>query len=388
MSRSVTSRLVTTVVLTSWLGSSILVHPPVVQGQHTPFEAAIARFEARLAADTASDSIGSIVAGVVVGDRTVWQGAFGWADTGAGRPARPDGIYRTGSISKSFTALILVLLAAEGTVALDDPVERYLPEVRGLVQTPPGSPPITLRQLASHTAGLIREPRLPGAASGPLEDWEEKILAAIPTTAFQSPPGEGYAYSNIGFGILGLALSRAAGRPFMDLVTERIFQPLGMSSSTFQVDGQLQDRLATGYANRRDGSVDAEQPLVEHAGRGYKVPNGGIYSTVEDLGHFIAALSGARSLQGLDDTGRAEMMRVQTPEDPTGGYGLGLTITVDLPGRRRVAHGGSVAGYTAHLVFDPDRQIGVILLRNYGSGRTNLGQVAAQLLSELVRSGI
>jgi CubicO group peptidase (beta-lactamase class C family) len=358
-----------------------------VSAQHTALETAIAKFEARLATDVAADSIGSIAAGVIVGDEVVWQNAFGWADVGRPIAATPEMIYRTGSISKSFTAVLLAQLVEQGIVGLDDPVERYLPEINGLLERPEGAAPITLRQLASHTAGLMREPQLQGAASGPIEGWEEKILASIPTTSFQSMPGTEYSYSNIGFGILGLTLSRAAGQPFMDLVTEWIFKPLGMDSSTFIVGNDLQPLLTAGYANRRNGTVDAGSPAREHAGRGYKVPNGGIYSTVADLARFVAGMTGAAPEAILNAESRAEMLRVQTPEGSRGRYGLGFSIQVTDEGRMLTGHGGSVSGYTAHLLFDPETRIGVVLLRNYGSGTTNLGRAARELLLELIAAG-
>jgi CubicO group peptidase (beta-lactamase class C family) len=200
-------------------------------------------------------------------------------------------------------------------------------------------------------------------------------------------PGTEYSYSNIGFGILGLTLSRAAGRPFMDLVTEWIFKPLGMESSTFVVGDDLWPLLTSGYANRRDGTVNAESPAREHAGRGYKVPNGGIYSTVADLGRFVAGLTGAAPVAILNAESRAEVLRVQTPEGGRGRYGLGFSIQVTDEGRMLTGHGGSVSGYTAHLLFDPESRIGVILLRNYGGGETNLGRAARELLLELMGSG-
>jgi CubicO group peptidase (beta-lactamase class C family) len=116
------------------------------------------------------------------------------------------------------------------------------------------------------------------------------------------------------------------------------------------------------------------------------VPNGGIYSTVGDLARFIGAMNGALGDVMLDAKSRSEVMRIQTPENPSNGYGLGFQIRVTDDGRRLVAHGGSVAGYTAHIVFDPDARLGVILLRNYNSGRTNLGNAATSLLTELLRA--
>jgi len=340
----------------------------------------IEAFSAGLARDVDEDGIGSITAAVFVGDEAVWSRGFGVANRNTDQRAGPRNIYRTGSISKSFTAVLMMLLVQDGVLALDDPVSGVLPEAAELADARPGQAALTFRHLASHTGGLIREPELPGAASGPIGAWESKILQSIPATRYQTATGEAYSYSNIGYGILGLALSRAAGRPFMELVEERIFAPLGMSSSTFVVGSALQTRLAAGYVNR-DGEIDARPPAREHAGRGYKVPNGGVYSTVGDLARFAAGVSGALRL--LDDETRAAMLSIQTPESDTQGYGLGFSLRRDADGTWWASHGGSVAGYNAHLLFQPDSQLGVVLLRNYNGGATSLGGAALDLARKL-----
>jgi CubicO group peptidase (beta-lactamase class C family) len=348
----------------------------------TTWDEALASFADNLAADVAADDVGGIAAGVVVDGDLVWARGFGFSDRDSRTPMRASAVSRVGSISKSVTAVLMMRLVDQGVIALDDPVERYLPEARGFADARPGTPPITFRQIASHTAGLIREPRWPGAVVGPIELWEERVLESIPLTAFDTVPGARYQYSNIGFGTLGLALSRAAGRPFMRLVRDEIFMPLGMTGSTF-VLGDLETRAAVGYANRSDGSIDAEQPAREHAGRGYKVPNGGVYSTLADLGRLMGAMSGVPGLRILSDDSRREALAVQTPEDPDAGYGLGFSVAVDDQGRTIAGHGGSVAGYTANIQFDPDARIGVVLLRNYNTGRTDLGGVAVAMVEAL-----
>jgi CubicO group peptidase (beta-lactamase class C family) len=171
------------------------------------------------------------------------------------------------------------------------------------------------------------------------------------------------------------------------LVEDGIFKPLGMTSSTFIINDRLKPNLSVGYQNGRNG-IDAGLPAREHDGRGYKVPNGGIYSTVGDLAKFIGAMNGALGDRLLNASERAEMLRVQTPASKTEGYGLGFTINQSANGRRVVSHGGSVAGYTAHLVFDPDARVGVVLLRNYGSGRTQLGRASTDLLRDLLAAAV
>lgn len=161
--------------------------------KHTPFQAAVSRFEFQLAQDVAEDGIGSISAGVVVENKVVWSKGFGWADVERQIPAHSKTVFRTGSISKSFTAVLMMKMIEEGYFELDDPVEKYFPEIRDLQKKPEESEPITFRQLASHTAGLEREPKLKGAAAGPISQWEDKILASIPNTFYRSLPGEMYS---------------------------------------------------------------------------------------------------------------------------------------------------------------------------------------------------
>jgi len=363
----------------------LLLGPQSAFGQTTAWEweGALAEFAQQLARDVDTDRIGGISAGVVVGRDLVWAQGFGWADVGRKIPAGVNTVYRVGSISKSFTAVALLQIRERGYLELDHPVGGVLPELAQLPDRPAGADPITFRHLASHTAGLIREPRLEGAAEGPLEFWEDQILASIPTTSFYAPPGQSYRYSNIGFGILGYSLSRVTGIPFMELVDASILRPLGMHSSGFVVTPAIHEQMATGYVRGRDGRIDAEFPYRELVGRGYKVPNGGIFSTVGDLGRFVAGLTGAAAVPMLGPEGRRLIRTSQTPEDGAQ-YSFGFSISQREGSPDLIGHGGSVAGHNAHMIFEPESGIGVVLLRNYGGGETNLGRAARELLWKLV----
>ncbi|MDE2793577.1 MAG: serine hydrolase [Gemmatimonadota bacterium] len=339
---------------------------------------ALETFGETIAADVEEDGVGGITVALARDGEVLWSGAYGWADPEAGVPATRETIYRTGSISKSVTAVLMAILADAGMVTLETPLADLVPEIEEFQERPEGADP-SLRQVASHTAGFAREPGLPGAANGPIEGWTARILESIPTTRYRTPPGMEYSYSNIGFGILGFGLERAAGESFMEQVEARIFEPLKMTGSTFVIGDALLLRLSRGHANGRDGQVNTEQPALEHAGRGYKVPNGGVYSTVDDMAAFAAGVMGRGGRSLLSDAMRAEVLSVQTPEDPESGYGLGFSIsTVD--GRVFAGHGGSVSGYTAHLLFEPATGLTAVLLRNYNRGRTNLGRAARELL--------
>lgn len=321
---------------------------------------------------TARDSAGGVTVAVIDGDKVIWAEGFGWADRAKRVRAGTETIYRIGSLSKTFTAVVLMQLLDRGVIKLDEPVEGYLAEIKDLANPPPGHQPITFRMLASHTAGLIREPGLADAAAGSIAEWESKVIAAIPTVSFDSEPGTKYLYSNIGYGILGLALSRAAHTPFMQLVEEGVFAPLGMTSSTFIIDDRLRPRLSAGYQHMPDGSVDTTTPALEHAGRGYKVPNGGVYSTVGDLARFMAALSGAAT-PVTSDSLRVMMESPQTPGMGEYGFGIQIKPTGFL------GHGGGVSGYTAAFDFDPKTRLGVIVLSN------GLAVLGSPLLQQIVQ---
>jgi CubicO group peptidase (beta-lactamase class C family) len=342
------------------------------------------QFERKITEDVGRDDIGGITAAAFVGNEVFWIKGFGWANQQRQIAAGSRTIYRIGSISKSFTAVVMAQLAAEGRFELDDPVVRYFGQLRSLAATEDDVNAISFRHLASHTAGLIREPGLPDAAAGPMAEWEDKVIASLPTVTLLGPPGEQYSYSNIGFGTLGLVTSRVAGRPFMDLVRERIIAPLGMNNTVFVMNASMQPYLAVGYIVEEDSTITTALPELEHAGRGYKVPNGGIYSTVADLARFASGVMGTSPTPLLPPQMREELIRIQTPEDPENGYGLGFTIRTLENGMRVVGHGGSVAGYNATIVFDPATTLGVVMLRNYNRGLTNLGSAATQLLQDIV----
>ncbi len=347
------------------------------------WRAAISRFERGMEAQVAADDVGGVSAAVARGGEVVWARGFGWADRDRQVPAGVGSIYRVGSISKTITAVAMMRAVERGQMDLDQPLSDVFPPAARFPGAREGAPAPTVRQFASHTSGLVREPAWDSAASGPIGIWRERIVESIPLSRFRNAPGVEYAYSNIGYGTLGLAVARAVGRPFMELVRDDVFKPLGMTSSTFVIGSDLAPRLAVGYVNR-DGDPDPAQPAREHAGRGYKVPNGGVYSTVGDLARFMGALQGRATPAILSDHSVAELSRVHTPEDPDNGYGLGVMIRTTPDGARLIGHSGSVAGYNAYMLFEPASGLGVVLLRNYNQGEASLGAAGQELLVELL----
>ena len=341
------------------------------------FNTIISAFEIQLQEDLADDGIeGSISAAVVKDDKIVWSKAFGYSSKNTKMLADTSTIYRTGSITKSFTAFLMMQLVEEGIIKLTDPVELYFPEIKKLIGYN-DSTKITFLQLSTHTSGLIREPMLEDAASGAIENWENKIIESIQHTSFESPVGEKFSYSNVGYGILGLALSRAADKPFMELIQEKIFTPLQMNSSYFKVPVEITGRLANGMNGGPEG-LDLEIPNQEHLGRGYKVPNGGIYSTPNDLARWMIANLGYNTLLSAPHLKVMQTGELSGRDD----YGLGFFINKEQGGDI-INHGGAVAGYVAHFAFEPASRHGVVIMRNYNLGKTDLQAQSHALLKEL-----
>jgi len=338
-------------------------------------------FENQLKKDLEDDNINTSISGAIVkGNEIVWSKAFGLSDIDNKTQADSLTIYRTGSISKSFTAFLMMQLVQEGTIELDEPIEKYLPEIRGLIGYS-DSTKITFQQLASNFSGLVREPDLDDAASGPIEEWESKILLSIPKTSFQSKPGDRYSYSNIGFGILGLALSRAADKSFIEMIKDKIFKPLNMDNSFFMVPNDKLPNLAKGIRGGPVGELDMEFPNKEHSGRGYKVPNGGIYSTPNDLAKFMIANMGFSEI--LNDNSLKLMQSTKTPDGKWWqNYGIGFSLYQDTT-IATVGHSGSVAGYTTNFLFEKESQYGVILMRNYNFGNGHLNFRSLALIRKL-----
>jgi CubicO group peptidase (beta-lactamase class C family) len=342
------------------------------------------RVEQLAAAEFAKDPRGALTIGVVSRDRLVWSKNYGQADVERNIGSTQESVYRIGSITKQFTGLMLLQLADRGKVRLTDPVEKYLPEISRVSGREAGWPAVTLVQLATMTSGIAREPEdLPTFLVGPVSSWEQTTIRALERTRYAHEPGTRYLYSNIGYAALGAALARAAGRPYTDYVRDEILTPLGMTRTAFTLTPEVESRLAKGYAIR-DGKLDGAVPEREHEGRGYKVPNGALYTTVGDLAKFLAfelghAPSSVLSPKIRDDN----FTRVFSASGALdSGYGIGFQVT-----RRgtmvAIGHGGSVAGYNAAAHVHRPSQTGVIVLRNVGGGAVSAGGLALRALEVL-----
>ena len=346
------------------------------------FAGAIKQAEAIVAAELAKDNLGSVTVGLVSGPRLIWARSFGLADIEQKIPATPDTVYRIGSVTKQFTGLMLLQLVEAGKVHLSESVETYFPEINTVQGRQPWYPSPTFIQLATHTSGLDREPAGPPSKHvvGPVSEWEKVLIAALPQVKYASEPDTRYLYANVGYAVLGAALGRVARQPYVDYVKQRILAPLGMTHSGFELDAEMRTRLAKGY-EVDEGKVDASTSTRELAGRGYKVPNGGLFTTVGDMARFVSFELG----EGPDTvlgrtTWAANLTRTNSAMlDLTAGYGIGFMVN-----RRGNAiiygHAGDVAGYSAAAQFDRTSRTGVVVLSNIQGSQLRVGPLADRLL--------
>ncbi len=351
------------------------------------FEAALTQIDRMTQTELGQDDIGSLTVGVVKQGALVWTKSYGFADMATRKVATVDTVYRIGSITKPFTALMLLQLVERGVVRFSDPVERYLSAINEVQNRIDGAPPISFVQLATMTSGLGREPEdLPTYLVGPVDEWALVMRNALPHVEYSFEPDTHYHYSNIGYAVLGAALAEASGRPFVDYMTEEIFHPLGMTQTAFEPNPEIQGHLATGYGVT-DGVIDADTPAREHAGRGYKVPNGAMYTTVGDLAKFLAFQLGHGPDNVLArETVAGNFTRVNSANgDLSTGYGVGFQA-IRRSGFVTYGHGGSVAGYRAAAFIARDSQVGMIVLRNVGGGAFRVTDFCLQALEVLVMS--
>jgi CubicO group peptidase (beta-lactamase class C family) len=357
---------------------------PISRSDTPTVQQVIDSFDKQLEEEHLRDTVGSLSAIVFIGNEIAWSRAFGKADNEKGIDAGINTVYRIGSISKTFTSYLMMLLVQDGTIGLDESVAKYLPEIKQLKWAAGiDTSDITFRELASHTGGLAMEPGLWDAAAGPIGEWENKVLSSIPTTDVTFSPGTKFSYSNIGYGILGLALSRAAHKPFMQMVENRIFEPLHMTSSFYIIPAGYEGRVAVGYHRNSFGIPDGEVAKAEYAGRGYKVPNGGIYTTTGDLARFIMAQYS--DSDQLAKKYREMMQTIQTPGEAKYGYGFGLNVIYPDDGSKIAGHDGSVAGYKAFMVFSPGSKAGAIVMRNCDYGVERIPGEVAKVVEGLAK---
>lgn len=377
--------LIPTLILTSLFSAN--GQTPVPPNLRSSIE----QIDKMTAAEYARDNIGGVTVGIVVGPNLVWTKSYGYADMVRKIPATKDTVYRIASVTKQFTGLMLLQLVERRRVHLSDPVEKYFPEVNKIQGRFPGAPPITLVQLATMTAGLVGEPKdAERYNTGRVADWEKTLILSLPDTKYLYEPGTYHNYSNTSYAILGAALGRAAGVPYVSYVQKQIIEPLGMTHTAFEPDSQISPFLAKGYHVDENGKLDTLTPLRQQGNRGKNVPAGSLYSTVGDLTRLVAFElgEGPASILKKETLDNSFSALVAADSDLNYGDGIGFSALRLMPSNFvAVGHLGALHGYSATLIFDRSSRIGIIMLANVTDGKANYQELAQRVLAILVNNG-
>ncbi|GAC1439085.1 MAG: serine hydrolase domain-containing protein [Thermoanaerobaculia bacterium] len=298
--------------------------------------------------DYTGDVPGASVAVLRHGEVVLLQ-SYGMADREAHAAATPDTHYRLASITKQFTAAAVLTLAGQGKLSLDDSIRRWLPSL------PPYAGAITIRQVLTHTSGLVTyEDVMSPSTTVPLKDADVlRLMETQPAPYF--PPGSNYRYSNTGYALLALIVEKASTRRFPDFLRQEIFIPAGMTTTVAHEEGtSIVQHRAYGYS--RDGGRwhRTDQSMTSAV-----LGDGGIYTSVRDFVNWLRVLDGGRFAEG-------SVPRVST--DKAGErYGYGWRIS-DREGRRVISHTGETIGFHNAVVRFPDEKLSVVVLTNREDG--------------------
>jgi CubicO group peptidase (beta-lactamase class C family) len=319
------------------------------------------------------ENLPGLVAGIVQGGKLVHVTAFGLADREAGRAVTPETAFRIASMTKSTTALAILALRDADRLALDAPLSNYIPQFAAVAPATRDSAPVTVRHLLTHTAGFVTD-----------DPWGDRVLGMSPAVLdaliatgrlFARPPGIAFEYSNLGYALLGRVITNVGGEPYQSFIRRMLLQPLGMKRTTFDAFEAARGDFAWGY--RCDNGAWTRERLEPDGEVGAM---GGLATTAADYTRYLAFLLSAWPPRDDPEGGPVRRASVREmglfhappflPDAVDGragsasAYGYGLVDAADETLGRRLHHPGGLPGYGSHMLFLPERGVGVFAFAN------------------------
>jgi CubicO group peptidase (beta-lactamase class C family) len=353
-------------VVPSILAAIVAFQSIPAQRQPLPSKAvAAARIDSLIDAYMALGGATSLSLAVVRGTDTLVTRSWGMADVAAKRPSTPMTTYRIGSVSKQFTAALILKLVDRGTLALSDSIGRYLSGLR------PEWRPLTIEQLLNHTSGLQNDFRSPLTYTMPLPVDSLIAMAARDTMVFA--PGTKHAYSNTGYMLLGALVEKQYAKSFAAALRDEIARPLGLATLGWCDVPEVTRTQATGYDPSTTGTFTPATYLHISQSLG----SGGICSSAMDLAKWNSALHRGRVVSP------ASYAAMSTPRGAAvaGAYGFGLRLQRTGWGAPLLSHSGSTPGFVANNAYFSADSLSVVILVNNSS----LDARAANLVPFLAR---
>ena len=314
--------------------------------------------------------------GIVVDGQLLYKGADGYANLEEKIPATTSSMFRIASMSKSFTSLAILHLRDAGKIKLDDPVEMYIPELKGQGLTT-DAPPITIRHLMSHSAGF---PEDNPWGDRQLADSEKDLTDLINgKLSFSNVAGVEYEYSNLGFAMLGYIIHKVSGLSYDVYIKQNILDPLGMNTTTYEYTDIPKNKFAFGYRYIND-KWRKEQPLKD----GIYGAMGGMITSIDMFGKYVAMHEAAWPERNDKEDLPVKRSSIREMHQParfislnpsymlpsgkkiatTGSYTYGLRWTIDAEHKKNIGHSGGLPGFGSNWQFLPDYGVGVILFAN------------------------
>jgi D-alanyl-D-alanine carboxypeptidase len=323
---------------------------------------------------------------IIFPDGTTWAGTSGYADVAARKPVTADTAFAVASVSKTFTAALVMSLVQDGKIALDRPVRAYLPDLKI-------GPKVTVRQLLDHTSGLrdyFLDKRIdPALLKDPTRRWTTAdALAFVGKPYFK--PGRGWHYSNTNYLVLGMLAERAGGAPIAAQLRARFLDPLGLLHTYYQASEAPRGRVAHGYRfataatdataiDLSDGSDVVPFTSVVTAAAGA----GSIASTATDLARWARSLYAGGALSEATVASMVADVVSTSRYRPAIPYGLGVQ-GVGMVGHPALGHSGRLLGFRSLMRYLPDEGVTIAVLTN--QSRTDPGIIGRSLLKLALRS--
>jgi CubicO group peptidase (beta-lactamase class C family) len=325
------------------------------------------KIERNISAEMSRQSVPGLSVAIVTDRELRWANGYGVADVENFVPARAATVYRLGSISKPITAAAVIQLWERGRIDLDAPVQKYCPAF------PEKRWPVTTRELLGHLGGIHHY--LDGFVEN-TRHYKSVVegLDVFKDDPLQAEPGTKFIYSSFGYNLLGCVVEGASGEPFMNYLQEKIFNPAGMS--TIQTDDVFKIIMhrTRGYQKLPDGTV-ANSELMDSS---YKIPAGGLSSTVSDLAKFAIAMQ--KDVLVKPESAAMMYTSQKTRDGKLTHYGMGWE-TVDQDGVKGVAHGGGQSGTSTQLFIEPDKGFAIAIMCNMeGAHLTELAHSIARIV--------
>jgi CubicO group peptidase (beta-lactamase class C family) len=280
---------------------------------------------------------------------------YGFANVELQVPVKPETVFQSGSVGKQFTATAVMMLVEEGKLGLDDPITKYLKGV------PATWNEVTIRELLSHTAGFTDYPEKFDFRKDHTEEQLLKIVEGIPL-AF--PPGTKWSYSNLGYLTLGILIHQVSGEFYGDFLQQRIFQPLGMSTTRIISEADIVPNRAAGYRLVKGELKNQEwvSPTLN------TTADGALYFSILDLAKWDAALYTEKLLKRSSLDQMWTVVKLRNGEPNPGHYGFGWEI-LSKNGHRVLDHGGAWQGFKSHISRYVDDKLTIVVLANLDSAQ-------------------